>query len=135
MKKSPSLTTFILLLVTGAWLVMTLYGHYGMRSCRVIGESMAPTYHEGNLVLVSAYALQRHPLKRGDVIVFSDPDGIVVIKRVVGVPGDVDAISPVKGMRILGRDQYLVLGDNRTNSVDSSVYGPIHRKQIIGIVQ
>ena len=114
---------------------MTLYSHFGVRSCRVIGESMAPTYHEGNTILMSAYALKRHPLKRGGIIVFSDPDGIVVIKRVVGIPGDVDAISPVKGMRVLGKDQYLVLGDNRTNSVDSSVYGPIYRKQIIGVVE
>jgi len=32
----------------------------------------------------------------------------------------------------LGRDQYYVLGDNRSNSEDSRFYGVVHRKDILG---
>jgi signal peptidase I len=33
---------------------------------------------------------------------------------------------------VAGKDEYIVLGDNRTNSGDSRHYGPLHRSKIIG---
>jgi hypothetical protein len=35
---------------------------------------------------------------------------------------------------VLGKDEYLVLGDNSTNSLDGRHFGPIQRKAIIGRV-
>lgn len=135
MIKAKSFVTFLLALVAGAYLVTFLVRYYGYSSCRVIGESMAPTYHSGNLVMMSGYALRNGELRRGDVVVFKDPDGIVVIKRIARVPGEVDDVSPTQGWKILGRNQYVVLGDNTTNSVDSRVYGPVHKEQMLGIVK
>lgn len=36
--------------------------------------------------------------------------------------------------RLLGEDEYYVIGDNRDNSTDSRQFGPVHRKYINGIV-
>ena len=32
----------------------------------------------------------------------------------------------------LGANEYFLVGDNRSRSVDSRVYGPIHRSRIVG---
>ena len=32
----------------------------------------------------------------------------------------------------LGEDEYFIMGDNRTNSTDSRIFGPISRDEIIG---
>jgi signal peptidase I len=89
--------------------------------------------------------------------------GLYLIKRVIGLPGETvqiehskviisDASHPdgyaldesaylassvittdMKSIT-LGADQYLVLGDNRMNSLDSRVFGPVDRGLIVGRV-
>ena len=93
------LGAFILAFVTLVW------GHF-----KIPSESMQPTLEVGDHLYVSkyAYGYSKHSLpyllhnlplpegrifsrlpKRGDVVVFRNPNsGIVMIKRVVGLPGD-----------------------------------------------
>lgn len=93
------LGVFILAFITLVW------GHF-----KIPSESMQPTLEVGDHLYVSKYAygyskhslpylLHKLPLpegrilsrspKRGDVVVFRNPKtGIVMIKRVVGLPGD-----------------------------------------------
>jgi len=130
--------------------VNTITGRYEVQSI-----SMEPTLHEGQYLIVSKVAYWFHPPERGDVIVLDPPKGqstIPYIKRIVGLPGETVEVHDgrvwINGVamnepyisgpptysvnRIVGEDEYLVLGDNRNNSSDSHVWGLLPRDNIIG---
>jgi signal peptidase I len=99
-------------------------------------------------------------LKRGQVIVFYRPgqSDVPLIKRVIGIPGDTIQIANgavwLNGKRLdepytydkpttcsaycgpvtLGPGMYYVMGDNRPDSLDSRIFGPISGNLIIGRV-
>jgi signal peptidase I len=129
---------------------------FAVQSRQIEGSSMEPTLHNGQRLLVNRLAYQSpNEAQRGDIIVFrawdQDED---YIKRVVGVPGDeIDirdnhirvngflldepyiANEPTFGTPdtvILGPGEYYVLGDNRGNSSDSRLHGPLPAGKIIG---
>ncbi len=89
----------------------------------------------------------------------SFPHSTIYLKRIVGVPGDKIEIvgrilhrngQPVKedytqfidpnsvyehfGPYVLSQDSYFVMGDNRDNSQDSRLWGPLPKARIIGKV-
>jgi len=83
---------------------------------RISGNSMRPTYHDGDLVI--GWRLCSN-LTSGDVIVLRQPDTQrIIIKR----------ISKIDGGR------YFVLGDNSSASTDSRHFGWIEKKAIIAKV-
>lgn len=122
----------------------------------VVGDSMIPTYYDGDTVLVNRLA----DIDRGDLVVVLEDDGKYVIKRVVGMPGDKfqikDGLVFINGNHYsedyiyegntdyepgiaeeviqLGTDEYFILGDNRVVSKDSREIGPVTKDQIIGEV-
>lgn len=57
------------------------------RLVRVVGESMAPTYRSSDLLLTRPVGPAGARARRGDVVVFR-LDELRMIKRVVGLPGD-----------------------------------------------
>jgi signal peptidase I len=118
----------------------------------VTGSSMAPTFEEGTRVYTKPIS---GSVNRGDVVVVDDRSDDYAIKRVVGLPGEtvylwrgyvfIDRkilLEPYVPKRVytlprqrvavfeLGPNQYFVLGDNRPNSADSRIYGPVERNQI-----
>ena len=106
----------------------------------VAGQSMADTYNDGDIVLVTRFDYLFGTPERGDVVLceVDGRDGMYV-KRVVGMPGDYVEITngmiSINGEPLhetyvtyassetmsvqLNKDQYMVLGDNRADSYDS----------------
>lgn len=124
-------------------------------SYRVVGHSMDPTLEDNQFLVVEKVGYRWHEPKRGDIIVFRDPNGDKrkLIKRVIGLPGEVVEIQagqvlidgqPLDEPYIVdpGRysqpltqvpdGEYFVLGDNRNNSSDSRSFGSIAVNDIVG---
>jgi signal peptidase I len=117
---------------------------------------MEPALRDGQYLLVNKLAYKFSHPRRGDIVVFPSPQDRrrVLIKRIVGLPGEEVAIVSGQvyingvaldepyilkanangswGPRVLGPNEYLVLGDNRDNSNDSRSFGPISEEDIIG---
>jgi signal peptidase I len=126
-----------------------------VQSFVVVGESMEPSVHEGQRLLVSKVSYYLGEPKRGDVIVFQ-PLGNAeedYVKRVIGLPGDSVEIRSGKvsvngtvldepyikqppayafKMNAIPSDEYFVLGDNRNNSNDSHNGWTVPRENIVG---
>lgn len=128
----------------------------------VDGESMHPTFENGDYLIVDELTYHFEKPQRGDVIVFRYPGNpsIFYIKRIIGLPGEtvhivngtvtitktdgnqitlnepyaVDDDATYNGTTNLGPDQYFVMGDNRPESSDSRVWGPLPAQNIIGRV-
>jgi signal peptidase I len=119
--------------------------------------SMVPTLEIGDQILVTRYFASRP--ERGHVIVFRSPvrPGELMVKRVVGVPGDrIDsrlgrvriaghtlpepylstvAASGAIESQIVPASSYFVMGDNRESSLDSRVWGVVPQARIVGRAQ
>lgn len=124
----------------------------------VASESMEPTLRPGSVVLVDKVGPRLRGVHREDIVVFASPqDGREAVKRVVAVAGQQVAIRDadlyvdgrlvvepqVDRSRIDGLwfgpvtvpdRAVFVLGDSRSGSVDSRVYGAVPLGSISGRV-
>jgi type IV secretory pathway protease TraF len=74
-----------------------------------------------------ALAVPASRFHRGDIVVVEHPgrDGFEMVKRVAAVPGD---IAP--DGRVLGGDEFWVLGDSSEASTDSRAFGAVPRARL-----
>ncbi|HUQ30431.1 MAG TPA: signal peptidase I [Candidatus Paceibacterota bacterium] len=128
----------------------------------VDGESMHPTFENLDYLIVDEISYRFKTPARGDVIVFRYPKNpsVFYIKRVIGLPGEKVSIrkgevtitepagttvtlpepyvtaedATYNGNSTLADGEYFVMGDNRPNSSDSRVWGPLPANDIIGHV-
>jgi len=128
-----------------------------VQNYRIENHSMEPNFYEGQFVLVNKLAYRLGQPERGDVVVFHNPSNTNedYIKRIIGLPGDTvevrDQTVYINGQpvvedfphnpiqfgdympaTVVGENQLFVMGDNRPNSSDSRVFGPISQDLAVG---
>lgn len=134
--------------------------HFIFKPFYVKGQSMEPSFSEHDYLIVDQVSYRLREPKRGEVVVFHPPTGTkdYYLKRIVGLPNErvriengkvivcklscevldekyIDDTNFGKNSNYsitLGEDQYFVLGDNRDNSSDSRIFGPVDREAIVG---
>ena len=146
-----------IVVIVSALLVAVLVKTFLVQAFYIPSPSMTPTLHVDDRVLVNKLSYDIHGVHRGDIIVFKSPQPAPekdLIKRVVGLPGETvegrDGHVVVNGKELkesylpaevttstfgpvtLAPHHYWMMGDNRTNSSDSRVFGPLDESLIIG---
>ena len=157
LKEVLSTSLYILGVLVVTWLMI----HFVGQRTQVQGESMEPTLHNGDNLIVDKITYRFQDPQRFDIIVFpfKYKENTYYIKRIIGMPGETVSIGEEGNIYINGEileegygkevildpgnayepvtlkeDEYFVLGDNRNNSSDSrsASVGLIHRKDIVG---
>ena len=126
----------------------------------VSGASMEPAFFNNQYLIVDELSYRFEAPQRGDVIIFRYPRNPkeFFIKRIVGLPGETVSIqgntvtvTRADGTKVqldqsyvvnhgngnaatytLTDENYFVMGDNRPESSDSRVWGPLPRENIVG---
>lgn len=124
----------------------------------VEGPSMQPTLASGTVCILNRTAYARHPVRRGDIVLFRR-GADVYVKRVYAGPGDrVTLLHYRDGSYLVPKSmdltllrrtcqrrvaaelldvtvpagQCFVLGDNARNSYDSRAFGFLDTRQVLG---
>ena len=133
-----------------------------MQPHKIKGQSMEPSFDDGEFLLTDKVTYRFSQPKRGDVVVFEAPgtNNEEFIKRIIGLPGENISIADGKihinekvlnenylpealvtengmflkeGVTItVPENHYFVLGDNRVASSDSRTWGFIDKSKITG---
>lgn len=151
-----SMLIYIAVVLVLTYLIITFVG----QRTQVIGDSMYPTLHNDDNLIVDKISYRFSEPERYDIIVFpyQYEEKTYYIKRIIGLPGEtvqvLDGYVFVNGEQLdenygrevmetaglaadeikLGDHEYFVLGDNRNESADSRMpdVGTIRREDIIG---
>ena len=140
-----------LVFLSALMLCVSIMSSGSLRLLRVHGNSMAPSYEDGQFVLCQTAELN---LIGYPVCWVQTKNGNNIIKRLIGYPGDVVSLSggntyvndcficsyqpDYDGECVfeLGEDEYLFLGDNRGDSIDGRHWAEpyVSRDQIKGVI-
>jgi len=153
----------ILQIVLIAALIVVPIRYFIFQPFMVQGQSMEPNFRDGDYLIIDEISYRFSEPHRGDIIVFRYPPqpSQRFIKRIVGLPGEIITIKDGKVFIgqgadvqvldetdylshsidttgnlqiVLDKDQYFVLGDNRSGSYDSRRFGALGSDYIIGRV-
>lgn len=135
------------------FIVVTLFRNYAFDIVTVSGNSMNDFYFQGDVLIAKA---DTSDIERYDVVV-AQVEGQKIIKRVIALPGETihiqngkvyingeevigafalntDDAGIAKEPYILGKDEYFLMGDNRSQSYDSRNFGGVNIKEIKSVV-
>lgn len=144
-----------------AVLAALLISQFLMMHTRIPSGSMIPTINKGDHLIVNLIPSYYRVPNRGEVVVF-ECNGENLIKRVIGIPGDVidllDGKVYINGKELdetayirtfnstreyvgsevefpykVPEQSYFMMGDNREGSADSRIFGAIPKEEIIAI--
>ncbi len=149
--------------IVPAVLIALLINLFLAQATRVYGQSMEPNLHTDQRLIIEKLSYNRHVRQylsldgpqQGDVVVvrLTSQGNELLIKRVIGLPGDVVQIhdgqvfvnnSPLTepyltdvtpgffGPKTVPPLHIFVLGDNRNFSNDSRNFGPVPLKDVVG---
>ena len=148
------------LVIAGALLVAFLIKTFLFQAFYIPSESMEPTLVDRDRVIVNKLSYRLHDVNRGDLVVFDRPPNEPpteveeLIKRVIALEGETiearqgdifidgrlltepyltsPSSSGTFGPLVIPDGHVFVMGDNRNNSRDSRVFGPIDEDLIVG---
>ncbi|MCP3988793.1 MAG: signal peptidase I [Actinomycetia bacterium] len=145
--------------LVGAVLVALLLRASLFQAFYIPSESMETTLVIDDRVLVNKISYRLHDINRGDIVVFARPDDQAgdirdLIKRVIALPGETvegrDNEIFINGQRlsepyldegvrttdfpleVVPEGMIFVMGDNRGESFDSRLFGPISEDRVVG---
>lgn len=145
--------------LTVAFILAAIIRYFIFAPIIVDGHSMMPTLHNRDRMIVNKLSYRISQPHRFDIIVFHATETKDYIKRIIGLPGDTITykhdVLYINGnaMKEPYLDQYkkqtngfltydftykvpkgdlFVMGDNRQNSKDSRMIGPIQEKSVVG---
>jgi signal peptidase I len=134
---------------------------YIVTSVEVVGTSMVPTLRNQDYYLLNRWIYHFREPQRFEVVVLRDPtDEDFSVKRIVASAGEIVSFKAggvyVNGKKLYepylrrdtetfpaqrneqtircGKDEFIVLGDNRENSLDSRYYGTVPKQNILGML-
>jgi signal peptidase I len=146
----------IVVIVAAAFAIAMLVQFFLFKPFTIHQVSMQPTLVEGDRILLNRVVYHFREPRSGDVVVFHSPvnDKEDLVKRIVAVAGDRVAVhggalyvngvaqkEPYLREQIIEGDypeivipagRVFVMGDNRNNSGDSRLFGPLEKSRIIG---
>ena len=117
----------------------------------VNGPSMMTNLHDKDIMILDKIGMKINGINRFDIVVIQTSQS-KIIKRVIGLPGEIieykdnklyindkevedpypSQITSDIERQLIPENTYYVLGDNRTDSVDSRMLGPISKDKILG---
>ncbi|MDQ3303399.1 MAG: signal peptidase I [Actinomycetota bacterium] len=157
-KRKAGLAELVITIVVAFALVFGIVRPFVVEAYRIPSESMVPTLEVGDRVLANKFIYRFTEPDKGDIVVFDsvdENDDQTLIKRVVGKAGDeiqvqdgvlyvndepqeepyLNEETPFAGSygptEVPDRNIF-VMGDNRGNSADSRVFGPLPLENLKG---
>ncbi len=123
-------------------LAVSVFFYYNFKTIEVQGNSMEPTLHEGQRLLMSNAYWLVGGIKDNDIVVIQNPyEEEVIIKRVYKTAGETVDLANVpenwditQGNYTVREGTIYVLGDNREVSQDSRHYDAFPLTAVLGKV-
>ena len=132
-------------------IVVVLIRTFLVTPIKVNGTSMIDTLQHGDTMILNKIGMKIRDIKRFEIVVIETDDSYL-IKRVIGLPGE--TIEYKEGILYINdkeykdpyykdntldfekveipKGYYFVMGDNRGDSIDSRIIGPVKKDDILG---